>query len=244
MDCKADLHIHTVLSPCGDLSMSPSEIIKKAVEKKLDIIGITDHNSSLNAEITRKIGEKNGVYVMMGVEVNTREEVHSICFMPDIKSLNDFQVFLDSKQTFFPNSPDKFGNQFIVDEDENIIGEIEHLLINALDLSITELADVVAQMNGIFIPAHVDRPRYSISSQLGIVPDNLNFHVMELSPFAKSNNFLEKFPWFKTYSYITNSDAHYITDIGKSYNCLKIEQFSFEEIKNALKYSILNFPEL
>ncbi|MDD2385703.1 MAG: PHP domain-containing protein [Bacteroidales bacterium] len=244
MNYKADLHIHTVLSPCGDLSMSPSEIIKKAVEKNIDIIGITDHNSSLNAEVTHNIGKKNGVYVMLGVEVNTREEVHSICFMPDMTSLNDFQDFLDSKQTFFPNSPDKFGDQFIVDENENIIGEIEHLLINSLDLSINELADRVAQMNGIFIPAHVDRPRYSISSQLGIVPDNLNFNVMELSPFAQNNDFLEKFPWFKNYNYITNSDAHFITDIGKSYNCLQLEHLCFDEIKTALKFAILNFPKL
>ncbi len=224
--------------------MSPSEIVKKAVEKNIDIIGITDHNSSLNAEVTHKIGKKNGVYVMMGVEVNSREEVHSICFMPDVKSLKDFQNFLDSKQTFFPNSPDKFGDQFIVDENENIIGEIEHLLINSLDLSINELADIVAQLNGIFIPAHVDRPRYSISSQLGIVPDNLKFHVMELSPFAKSNNFLVKFPWFNTYKYITNSDAHFITDIGKSFNYLQMEHLCFDEIKTALKSAILNFPEL
>ncbi|MDD4149828.1 MAG: PHP domain-containing protein [Bacteroidales bacterium] len=244
MNCKADLHIHTVLSPCGDLSMSPSEIIRKAVEKNITIIGITDHNSTLNAAVTHNIGKKNGVYVMMGVEVNTREEVHSICFMPDVKSLSEFQIFLDSKQTFFPNSPDKFGDQFIVDEDENIIGEVEHLLINSLDLSINELADVVAQMNGIFIPAHVDRARNSLSSQLGIVPDNLNFQVMELSSFAQKTNFLEKFPWFKDYTYITNSDAHFINDIGKSFNCLQIEQLGFEEIKNALKYSILNFPEL
>jgi len=224
--------------------MSPSEIIKKAVEKDIVVIGITDHNSTLNAEVTHNIGKKNGVYVMMGVEVNTREEVHSICFMPDVKSLNEFQIFLDSKQTFFPNSPDKFGEQFIVDEDENIIGEVEHLLINSLDLSINELADVVAQMNGIFIPAHVDRARNSLSSQLGIVPDNLNFNVMELSAFAQKTNFLEKFPWFNSYSYITNSDAHFINDIGKSYNFLQIDQLGFEEIKNALKYSILNFPEL
>lgn len=242
MKYKADLHIHTVLSPCGDISMSPSAIIDKAAELGIDIIGIADHNSCLNAQTTYEYGKKKGVFVLRGAEVNTREEIHSLCFMPDENALISFQNFIDSKQLFFPNSPAKFGNQFVVDENENIISEISHLLINSIDVTINQLANVVRELNGIFIPAHVDRQRYSLSSQLGIVPDNLDFDIMELSPFAQRNSFLEKFPWFADYNYITNSDAHFISDIGKSYNYLMLEDINFIEIKNALKLALLNFP--
>ncbi|PLX09850.1 MAG: hypothetical protein C0596_00785 [Marinilabiliales bacterium] len=150
---------------------------------------------------------------------------------------------MDAHQTFFPNSPSDFGNQFVVDKDENIIDEIPYILINALNLSINQLSEKVYQLGGMFIPAHVDRNLYSLSSQLGIVPDNLDFNVLELSPYAYRNKFFEKFPWFADYSYITNSDAHFISDIGKSYNLLNLKKIDFFNIKEALRLAITKFPE-
>ena len=72
MQFRADMHIHSVLSPCGDIEMSPSAIVAKAKEKGLDIIGLTDHNSTLNADVTRRLGEKAGLHVLMGAEVTTK----------------------------------------------------------------------------------------------------------------------------------------------------------------------------
>ncbi|HNX58188.1 MAG TPA: PHP domain-containing protein, partial [Spirochaetota bacterium] len=48
MILRADLHIHSCLSPCGSLDMSPSRIVERAVESGLDVIALTDHNSALN----------------------------------------------------------------------------------------------------------------------------------------------------------------------------------------------------
>ena len=196
MKFRADLHMHSVLSPCGDIEMSPSAIIAKAKEKGLDIIGLTDHNSTLNAEVTRKIGEQNGIAVMMGAEVTTKEEIHCLGFMPNAEKLAEFQKFLDSKVIFYENDPDKFGYQFVVDEEENVLDEVPHLLINALDLPMLDLQKKVYEMGGIFIPAHVDRSTFSISSQLVFVPDKLKFQALELSYYAMKNNFFDKFPWF------------------------------------------------
>jgi PHP family Zn ribbon phosphoesterase len=106
---KADLHIHTVLSPCGDIEMSPVKIIDAAMSKGLNIIGITDHNSTLNAIVTAKLGEKAGIFVMCGAEITTREEVHCLCFMPNYEGLQHFQSFINSSTIFFPNNPEKFG---------------------------------------------------------------------------------------------------------------------------------------
>ncbi|MBO7651754.1 MAG: PHP domain-containing protein [Bacteroidales bacterium] len=234
MKFRADLHMHSVLSPCGDIEMSPSAIIAKAKEKGLDIIGLTDHNSTLNAEVTRKIGEQNGIAVMMGAEVTTKEEIHCLGFMPNAEKLAEFQKFLDSKVIFFENDPDKFGYQFVVDEEENVLDEVPHLLINALDLPMLDLQKKVYEMGGIFIPAHVDRSTFSISSQLVFVPDKLKFQALELSYYAMKNNFFDKFPWFSDYNYIQSSDAHYIDDIGKISSVLEMDSFSFDNLKNAL----------
>lgn len=234
MKFKADLHIHTVLSPCGDLEMSPVKIIDAAKSRGLNIIGITDHNSTLNVATTEKLGEKAGVFVMCGAEITTREEVHCLCFLPNYESLLQFQNFINSRMIFFSNNPDKFGFQLVVDEEENILEEIPSLLINALDCGIDELQKVVDNLNGIFIPAHVDRPNYSLSSQLGFVPDGLKFDAMELSKYAERTEFFSKYPWFKEYKYIKSSDAHFLNDIGCVFTEFEMKHVSFENIRQAL----------
>ena len=111
---------------------------------------------------------------------------------------------------------DKFGYQLVVDEDENVLDQVPHLLINALDLPMLELQKKVYELGGIFIPAHIDRPTFSLSSQLGFVPSGLKFHAMELSYYCKRNNykFLDDCPWFSDFNFIQSSDAHYVEDIG------------------------------
>ena len=237
MQFKADMHIHSVLSPCGDVEMSPSAIVETAKARGMDIIGLTDHNSTLNADVTRRLGEKVGLHVLMGAEVTTKEEVHCLAFMPTTEKLAEFQAFLDSRVIFFENDVDKFGYQLVVDEDENIIDEVPHLLINALDLPMLELQQKVYRMGGIFIPAHIDRPTFSLSSQLGFVPSGLRFHAMELSYYCKRDGykFLETHPWFSDLNFIQSSDAHFVDDIAKIHSVLEMPSFSFDNFKDALR---------
>ena len=237
MQFKADMHIHSVLSPCGDIEMSPSAIVETAKARGMDIIGLTDHNSTLNADVTRRLGEKVGLHVLMGAEVTTKEEVHCLAFMPTTEKLAEFQTFLDSKVVFFQNDVDKFGYQLVVDEEENITGEVPHLLINALDLPMLELQQEVYRMGGIFIPAHIDRPTFSLSSQLGFVPSGLRFHAMELSYYCKRDGykFLETHPWFSDLNFIQSSDAHFVPDIAKIHSVLEMPFFSFDNFRDALR---------
>ena len=92
---NADLHIHTVLSPCGSLEMSPKAIILAASEKKLDIIGITDHNSTRQCRVVTAEAQKAGITVYCGAEVTSKEEVHCLAFFENFKKLDEFQQFLD-----------------------------------------------------------------------------------------------------------------------------------------------------
>lgn len=230
---KADLHIHTVLSPCGDLDMSPSMIIDQAKIKELDIIGITDHNSTKNAVVCKQIGDKNGIFVMLGTEVTSKEEVHCLCFMPDENALNKFQKYLDTHINKKKNKPKFFGNQFVVDERENILDEEELLLIQSINQTIHEISDKVKLLKGIFIPAHIDAHRNSIGSQLGFIPDDIEFDALEM--VNKTDDKFTKYRIPKDTFIISSSDAHYLNDIGKRYTEFDLKQLNFENIKNSMK---------
>jgi len=231
---RADLHIHTVLSPCGDLEMSPANIIAKALEKGLDIIGITDHNSTRHCKLMRELAEAAGIYVLMGAEVTTREEVHCLTFFENDDQLSEFQAYLEKHLPLIPNNVEKFGYQVVVDADEQIIDEIEFLLISALDQSIEQVEKKVHSLGGIFIPAHIDRPSYSIISQLGFIPDDLLIDGIEISANCKIQSVIPFLGKQTERTIIRNSDAHYLENIGKAFSVFEMEHRTYSEVILAL----------
>ncbi len=233
----ADLHIHTVLSPCGDLEMSPTNIVRAAKAKNLDIIGITDHNSTLHCKLVREIAKEQNIFVLCGAEVTTKEEVHCLTYFPTDAELNDFQQYLEQHLPPIKNNVSLFGYQVVVDRDENIIQEIDNLLISALDVSIDQLEQKVHSLNGIFIPAHIDKSKFSLISQLGFVPKDLKVEALELSSHTTKDDFLKSNKYLRNYTFIQNSDAHYINDIGKTFTSFEMNEISFSEIKNTLNFS-------
>ena len=232
---KADLHIHSVLSPCGSLHMSPVNIINRAAELKLDLIGISDHNSSLHGELMQKLGKEKGIMVLTGAEVTTKEEVHCLTFFENIDKLQSFQKLLEQSILRIPNKPDKFGYQVVVDEAENILEEIDYLLIAATNLTISELATEVHKRNGLFIPAHIDRPAFSLMSQLGFIPEGLEADALELSAHAFRSGMAEKLMQDSKYSFITSSDAHHPEQIGSNTCRFYMNDLSFDEVRKALR---------
>ena len=232
---KADLHIHTVLSPCGDLDMSPPMIIDHAKIKGLDIIGITDHNSTKNAVVTQELGMGNGVFVLLGTEVTSKEEVHCLCFFENKSTLSEFQEYLDKNINKKKNNPDFFGNQLIVDKKENILGIEELLLIQSINQNIYQISNKVNSLKGIFIPAHIDAHRNSIGSQLGFLPDDLNFDALEIKDQDNVDKAIKKYKIPDNTVIIHSSDAHYLNDIGKRYTEFDLEDLSFENIKLAMQ---------
>lgn len=233
-DFKTDLHIHSVLSPCGDLEMSPRNIIRMAVDKQIDILGITDHNSTRHGPLMRRLGADNGVFVLTGAEVTSREEVHCLAFFENDGQLALFQEYLDNKLIAFPNDPSRFGHQVVVDEYENIVDEVENLLIYSIDQSIGQIESVVHEYEGLFIPAHINRPGNSLISQLGFVPSDLNADALELSGNINKEEFLEANSYLSGFSFIRSSDAHYPPDVGRAFSLFRLKEISFKEIKMAL----------
>ncbi len=232
---KADLHIHTVLSPCGDLEMSPVRIVAEAERKGLDIIGITDHNSTRHCSLTTRLAAEKGIFVMQGAEVTTKEEVHCLAFFENTDTLKKFQDFLDENLPEIINDPIRFGYQVEVDENEIILYEEKKLLINALKKSINEVEAKVHSLNGLFIPAHIDRKKNSIYSQLGFLPSDLKADAMEISRASSVSEFVSKYPEVKNFQVIRSSDSHRIEDIGIVSTVFQIEEASFQEISMAIK---------
>lgn len=232
---RVDLHTHTVLSPCGDLEMSSVNIVKKAKERGIDIIGISDHNSTLHAPLVKKLAAKEGIVVMMGAEVTTKEEVHCLCFFETEDNLAVFQKYLENHLPHIPNDSDKFGYQVVVNEEEEILKEVEWLLISAISQSIDQLEKKVHELNGLFIPAHINKMRDSIISQLGFIPPNLNVDALELTRHISKEAFLKKNAYLKDKTFIKSSDAHCIDLVGDVYTEFLMDEASFKEVKMALR---------
>jgi 3',5'-nucleoside bisphosphate phosphatase len=231
---SADLHIHTVLSPCGQLEMSPSKIVEQAVLKGLDIIGITDHNSTRHCAVTKKLAEERGIFVLCGAEVTSIEEVHCLCFFPDLQVLAIFQEYLDNHILGTKNDVNYFGYQVQVDENENIVYEEEKLLIQSINRSVNQIQEYAHSIGGMFIPAHVNRSANSLYSQLGFIPDDLNYDALEISKHISKERFLNDHPELSGVTIIRDSDAHMLSVIGEVRNQFFIREPAFDEIRLAL----------
>ncbi len=232
---RADLHIHTVLSPCGDLDMSPKNIVQKAHQLGLDIIGITDHNSTLQCRGVGVEAEKNGIFLLLGAEVTTKEELHCLVFFQNHEKLNLFQHYIDAHLPNISNDTSRFGYQVVVDEQEMIVYEEQRLLIVAIDQSVDQVEQKVHELGGLFIPAHVDKGKNSIISQLGFIPKGLAIDAIEISPNTTIAKTLQNLGYLEHYTFIQNSDAHILEDIGKRTTLFELEQPAFSEISMALR---------
>lgn len=241
---KADLHIHTVLSPCADLEMTPANIVQKARNSGLSLIGITDHNSTRNAWLVKKMAEKEGLFALAGAEVTTKEEVHCLVFFEQEDQLNRFQQFLDDHMTHIPNPDGHFGYQPVVDEEEHIIELIPWYLPAAIHASIRQVQQMVDKLEGLFIPAHVDRQANGLFSQLGFLPPGLECDALGLSRHGSVKDVEEQHHLEEKITFIHNSDAHFLKQIGEIYTVFNMEKLSFPEVRRALHRRDQRFVEL
>ncbi|NQT60280.1 MAG: PHP domain-containing protein [Bacteroidetes bacterium] len=206
MKYKVDLHNHSCLSPCASLEMSPTLLVERAVSKNIDILALTDHNSTRNLPAFAACCEKNSVTPIFGLEVNTFEEVHVVCLFEELDTAVSFGNYIESTLPNIHNDPNVFGDQIIVDEYENILGSVEPILFSSSSLSFFELIPRVLELGGLVIPAHIERFINGAVSQLGFLPDLPYSAVESLSVpciYETYNN-----------AVITGSDAHIPSSIG------------------------------
>mgnify|MGYP000394295527 CR=1 FL=1 len=230
---KADLHLHSVLSPCGDLLMTPGEIVKKAKEEEIEVIALTDHNSAENVEVFKYFAKKNNLEIIPAMEAETKEEIHILCYFPDIKSLLNWQEIIYNNLSDQENDEDFFGPQIKCDYNDDYQSKINTLLAGSVDLSLEKCVEKVKKLGGLVVPSHLDR-KHSIISQLGFIPPELNLITAEISKNTDPETILKKFPYLKDLQFMQNSDSHYLKEI-MAYQNLVLKDFSFSEFKKAVQ---------
>ncbi|MBE7048039.1 MAG: PHP domain-containing protein [Ruminococcaceae bacterium] len=226
MQIACDLHIHSALSPCGDMDMTPNNIVNMAVLNGLSMIALTDHNTVGNVRSVMTCAEQANLCVVPGMEVETVEEAHFVCLFPTITKAEDFETYI--RPYFLPieNRRDIFGEQAYMNEKDEIIGYESQLLTTALTCSVYDVVPQVRSLGGLIMPAHVDKDAYSIISNLGVVPEDLNFSTLEISKNSTREQVLEQWPYLEQYRLLTSSDAHYLWDIYERQNLLTLEEVS------------------
>ncbi len=230
-----DIHIHTGLSPCADEEMTPNNIINMAMIKDLDIIAITDHNSSDNCAACMSVAKGKNIIVIPGVELQTKEEVHLLCLFKNLESCTQFSKYINTKSADKINTPSFFGKQYIFNDKDEIVREESKMLISSIDISVKDAVIMVESYDGVVIPAHIDRSSFSIISNLGFIPKELGITSAEVSKCCDINTFLNKNPDYKYLNLLKNSDAHRLVDISERSNSIDIPKNTIECFLKALK---------
>jgi len=230
---KADMHIHSCLSPCGDWDMSPKRIIKKSREVGLDLIAICDHNTVENAGVVMREGEKQGVRVLPGMEVCSKEEVHILALFEDMAQALEMQSFVYANLSG-ENNPEVFGCQVVANENDEVLAENPRLLIGATRLGLHDIVEETHNLGGLSICCHVDRPAYGVINQLGFIPADLALDGVEVSRHIKLADAQRKISGIEKFSCITTSDAHFLDDIGKVWTVFQMAAPTLEEIRKSL----------
>lgn len=218
-----DFHIHTCLSPCADDDMTPNNIINMAMIKGLDMIAICDHNSSLQLSAFSKL--KTNIKIIFGIEVETIEEVHVLGLFKSLEDNISFDKWLDNYKLKTINDIHFFGNQLIMDENDNVINQHPYLLITSTKVNLNDCIKMIHQYHGIAVLAHVFDRKNSIINQLGFIPNDIQADAIEVKNEEQIKLIKQMYPFLQNKIFMINSDAHRLIDINERINALQEDIF-------------------
>lgn len=220
-----DLHIHSKLSPCADDLMSVNNIANMAMLNELQLISVTDHNSTLQQEVMAMVAREKGLNYLYGVEVSTMEEVHVLCYFKELEQVKRFQKLLDANMLPMKNDKNYFGSQLLFDKDDQVVGEESRMLSNGLLLDINTLVKEVHVIGGCCVLAHALDRKNSITNQLGFIPKELAVDGIEVKDLKQRQRVIDDYPFTKDQVFLFSSDAHYLTDIHEAGYYLTTEDY-------------------
>lgn len=231
-----DFHIHSCLSPCADNDMTPNNIAGMCTLAGLNIVALTDHNSSKNCPAFYEAAERNGIIPIAGMELTTAEDIHLVCLFENLSSAMQFDAFVEEHKMKYPNRTDIFGEQLIMNGLDEVTGTEENLLSFATDIPVDEAANYVLSFDGICYPAHVDREANGIIAVLGTFPDYPQFLCAGFHDAQKIGEYNKKYPELEKRRPLVSSDAHYLWDIRDKnvYFDLNDEPYSGANVRKEL----------
>ncbi len=239
MKLAYDLHIHTALSPCADNDMTPNNIINMSMLKGLEVIAVTDHNSCENVKACMACAENKPLLVIPGMEVETAEEIHVICLFPELKYADEMQAWVYSCLPKICNNELVFGTQLVMNADDDITHIEKRLLLTSAAISINQIFEVVEKrLNGVAIPAHIDRQANSLLSSFGVMPEDIFINCVEIRNKAEEAELIQRHKTLKDIKRIYSSDAHYLGNISERENFIEVEKKSAGSIIGLLRGGI------
>ena len=234
-----DFHIHSCLSPCGDDDMTPANIAGAATLAGLNIVALTDHNTSKNCPAFFKAAKHYGIIAVAGMELTTAEDIHVVCLFEKLDEALSFSDEIERHLVPIKNRPEIFGRQQIMDEEDNVLGEEEFLLSNATDISVEDVPSLVKRFGGVCWPAHIDRTANGIVSILGVFPEESDFDCYELHNAERQSEYENRFNHLKNKTRLVGSDAHYLWDMRDAEDFIELddEPYSSDLVReNLFKY--------
>jgi len=216
-----DLHLHSCLSPCGDEDNTPNNIAGMAKLCGIDIAALTDHNTCKNCPAFFEAAKRHGIIPVAGMELTTSEDIHVVCLFERLEDAMRFDEYVDTLRFKIKNRPEIFGEQLILDGEDNVIGKEEYLLPNATSISIEDVPEAVDRFGGICYPAHIDRASNGIVAILGTLPPTPDFPTVELNSRNKQDEYKTKYGLTHK-QIVVSSDAHYLTDMRDAENSIEI----------------------
>lgn len=236
-----DLHIHSCLSPCADDDMTPNNIAGMAALKGLNILALTDHNSCKNCPAFFEACRRQGIIPIAGMELSTAEDIHIVCLFPTLDEAMKFDSEIEKHLTNIQNRPEIFGNQLILNGEDEEIGTVDELLISATDLWIGDAVALVRKYGGYARPAHIDRDSNGIVAILGDIPKEYGFGCFEFNSADNIEPYKRRFDFITDESILVCSDAHRLWDINEAeyslliddepYSSALVRQRVFEHLK-------------
>ncbi|MGE5543989.1 MAG: endonuclease Q family protein [Bacillota bacterium] len=232
----ADLHVHIGRAQGRAVKITASEkmtlgniLENGAREKGLQMVGVVDCGSPL---VLRDIQElvnqerllptrngdlitEQGTMLLLGVEVESCEGVHFISYLPDLNAVETWQKVMQRKVTNLDLSTQR------------------------TSLKAIELIDLTAGLRGIFVVAHAFTPHRGaygcwverLSEGLG---QRVN-HVLAIElGLSSDTDMADTIRETRGYSFLSNSDAHSLANLGREYNLLRMANLSFSEFRMAL----------
>lgn len=217
-----DLHLHSCLSACADNDNSPANLAGMAKLSGLDIVALTDHNTTANCPAFFKACEELDIVAVGGMELTTSEDIHVVCLFPTLEEAMAFGEEMDAHRTKIPNKKHIFGDQLVMNEDDEVIGEDPYLLSVATDISLEDVPEHVGRYRGVCYPAHIDRPSNSVTATLGVFPPTPYFSVFELHDGQREDEMRGLYT-LDGKKMLCSSDAHRLEDVRDGEYSIQLE---------------------
>lgn len=210
--------------------MGPRDIVRAVRAQGLDGVGVCDHNSARNAPAIAAACRDAGLRCWPGIEVTTVEEAHILWLHDSAEAAERTGEWIYAHLPDIPNVPATFGDQVVVDAGEVVQELLPRLLSNATTLSLAEVAHQVALWGGLLVAAHIDRPMYSVVSQLGMLPDDVPFDALEYSARSVVAGAVPD----SSRPCVVSSDAHRLEEIGCCWTEVQGTPETIAELRAAL----------